>query len=437
MAGQAPGTSFAVLLAAMRNLLAIGFVWLCCAAAWVVLGSTIVYRTGESSGHLNHEVQALWGPPRTQSPPAAAWRENKKVKELVTNYDAQGRPLVASIEREQWVDHPVALSRSNVSVRLRLEHRRKGLLWFPTYEVEFQGRYAFHNDDTQSQRINLSFPLEKGDVVHDGFKVLDGQGRWVETSLENNEAGWSDSFAPDETREYEISYRSRGMSVWRYGLPNRGLTGTAGRARDFLLRVETNFPDVDFPAGSLSPSTQQRIAGGWRGSWKFDSIVTTSSIAIELPQKLNPGPLASRITFFAPVGLLFFFFVVALFAGVRGLNIHPMNYFFFGCAFFAFHLLFAYLLDHVPVLPAFALSSAVSVFLVITYARLFVGWNFALLEMGLSQLVYLVVFSFTFFWEGFTGLAITIGAILTLFLMMQVTGRHDWRKASVPIAART
>jgi len=421
----------------MRNLLAIGFVWLCCAAAWVVLGSTIVYRTGESSGQLNREVQALWGPPRTQSPPAAVWRESKKVKELVTNYDAQGRPLVASIEREKWVDHPIALSRSNVSVRLRLEHRRKGLLWFPTYEVEFQGRYAFHNDATQTRRVELSFPLEKGDVVHDGFKVLDRQGRWVETSLDNNNATWSDSFASDETREYEISYRSRGMSVWRYGLPNQGLTGTAGRARDFWLQVETNFADVDFPPGSLSPSTQGRVPGGWRGSWKFDSIVTTSSIAIELPQKLNPGPLASRITFFAPVGLLFFFFVVALFAGARGRTIHPMNYFFFGCAFFAFHLLFAYLLDHLPVLPAFAVSSAVSVFLVISYARLFVGWRFALLEMGLSQLVYLVVFSFTFFWQGFTGLAITIGAILTLFMMMQVTGRYEWRKAGVPLAART
>ena len=136
------------------------------------------------------------------------------------------------------------------------------------------------------------------------------------------------------------------------------------------------------------------------------------------------------------MGLLFFFFVVAVFAQLQGQNIHPMNYFFFGCAFFAFHLLFAYLLDHLPIFPAFALSSAVSVFLVVTYSRLFVGWRFALVEMALSQLVHLVVFSFTFFWQGFTGLAITVGAILTLFIMMQVTGRHEWGKAGQPIAAK-
>ncbi len=82
------------------------------------------------------------------------------------------------------------------------------------------------------------------------------------------------------------------------------------------------------------------------------------------------------------------------------------------------------------------MSSAVSLFLVITYARLFVGWRFALVEMALPQLVYLVAFSFTFFWQGFTGLAITVGAILTLFIMMQVTGRYEWSKGAPPLAAR-
>lgn len=58
------------------------------------------------------------------------------------------------------------------------------------------------------------------------------------------------------------------------------------------------------------------------------------------------------------------------------------------------------------------------------------GWKFALREMGIAQVLYLVLFSYTFFWEGFTGLAITIGAIATLFFVMQVTGRTDWSHAS-------
>ncbi|MBI5070869.1 MAG: hypothetical protein HZB56_21825 [Deltaproteobacteria bacterium] len=64
--------------------------------------------------------------------------------------------------------------------------------------------------------------------------------------------------------------------------------------------------------------------------------------------------------------------------------------------------------------------------LVVTYARHFVGWRFALREMALAQVLYLVLFSATFFWKGYTGLAITAGAIATLFVIMQITGRLDW-----------
>jgi len=47
-------------------------------------------------------------------------------------------------------------------------------------------------------------------------------------------------------------------------------------------------------------------------------------------------------------------------------------------------------------------------------------------EAGVAQFVYLVLFSFAFFFDGFTGLAITVGAILTLFVTMQTTARVSW-----------
>src|SRR5260221_11196704 len=103
-----------------------------------------------------------------------------------------------------------------------------------------------------------------------------------------------------------------------------------------------------------------------------------------------------------------------------------MNYFFLACAFFAFHLLLAYLCEHVSIHAAFAISSAVSILLVVTYLRLVVNLRFALVDAGLAQLIYLVLFSYAFFFEGFTGLAVTIGAVLTLFVVMQMTGRIQW-----------
>jgi inner membrane protein involved in colicin E2 resistance len=103
-----------------------------------------------------------------------------------------------------------------------------------------------------------------------------------------------------------------------------------------------------------------------------------------------------------------------------------MHYFFLATSFFAFHLLLAYLADHISIHLAFAVCSAVSLFLVVSYLRIVAGPRFAFVEAALAQLVYLVGFSYAFFFQGYTGLAVTIGAILSLFLVMQMTARIDW-----------
>ena len=121
-----------------------------------------------------------------------------------------------------------------------------------------------------------------------------------------------------------------------------------------------------------------------------------------------------------------FFFLIFILSTLRGIDLHPMNYFFLACAFFAFHLLMAYLVDHVSIHVAFAAASLVSIALVVSYLRLVVNTRFALMDAGLAQLIYLVLFSYAFFFEGFTGLAVTIGAIVTLFVVMQMTGRIRW-----------
>ena len=122
-----------------------------------------------------------------------------------------------------------------------------------------------------------------------------------------------------------------------------------------------------------------------------------------------------------PILLLLF-----IFGTVRGLNLHPMHYFFLAAAFFSFHLLLAYLVDHLLIHYAFVLASAVSIFLVISYMRLILGTRLAFVEIGLGQFIYLVLFSYTFFFEGYTGLTITLLGIATLFAAMQFTARVDW-----------
>jgi hypothetical protein len=411
----------------MRRLLAIGIVWLGCTAAWAILGSTLGVRSGMASGGLLPEVHALWGPPLEQAPPSATGVETHREVRTETRYDEKAKSYF-DVRREVEVttERELPLASTRVAARLGLEHRRKGLLWFPTYGVDFRGAYVFRNPTAEARLAKVVFPLRQQGVVYDGFEVQDGDGRPVEATFAEGQVRFGRTLAAGEALAFEVRYRTRGTGVWGYGTPGKGLGPEDGRARDFRLELETDFAEVDFPAGTMSPTRHGPVAGGWRGTWESPQIVGSQIIGLELPQRLNPGPFAAQLTLFAPVSLLFFFFVSAILLAADGRSLHPMHHFLVGCAFFAFHLLFAYLIDHVAIGVAFGLSSAVALLLVVSYGRLFLGLRTAFLRLGLPQLVFLVLFSWTFFWKGFTGLAITVGAIATLFVVMQMTGRKDW-----------
>ncbi len=404
----------------IRRYVVLGVVWAGCTAAWMLLGTTLLVRSGETSSSLVEEVHQLWGPPLDQGAPGGQYTEQRPREERRTLYDANGRPYESTVQKLEDVSFPLPLVSTHARIGLALEHRQKGLLWFPTYAADFDGGYALLNDTAVKRVVTMSFPLPARGAIYDGFEVLDDQGQPLPAEVDGGAAHWRVTVEPGARHAFRVRYRTRGTSTWTY----RPAGGGSSVIRDFSLELRSNVRGVDFSPGSISPSGAISEGHGWRGRWEFRSLVGSAPISLELPQKTNPGPLAARITFFAPVALLFYFFVVGLLAEGRGHRLHPLSWFLIGCAFFADHLLFAYLADHVPLWVALSLSSVVSILLAVTYAQWLVGWHFALREMGLAQLVYLVGFSLTFLLKGFTGLSITVGAILTLFLMMQVTGRR-------------
>jgi inner membrane protein involved in colicin E2 resistance len=227
-----------------------------------------------------------------------------------------------------------------------------------------------------------------------------------------------------------VAYRSQGLDAWRYRLGD----GIA-QVHDFVLTMTTNFKDIDFADDTLSPTAKEPQPAGWRLTWQYSNLVSGFQIGMTMPGKLQPGPLAGEISYFAPVSLFFFFFLMFILTTMREIDLHPMNYFFLAAAFFAFHLLLAYLVDHISIHLAMVIASLISIALVVSYLRLVVGARFAAVEAGGAQLIYLVLFSYAFFWKGFTGLSITIISIATLFVVMQATGRIRWSEklASLPL----
>lgn len=413
----------------IKRIAAIAFIFLCATVAWAILGATIFQRTYASDNSSAVRVESTWGAPQNQLPPRASYDEIVAKKEVTTENGKQKEVL--TLEK---VTNLLPLESSNLIVDLNLEHRQKGLLWYSTYKVGFDGAYQFRNPTDKEQTVAFTLNFPTAQAIYDDlvFTVDDVP---ITLKNENNSASGTARVAAGKTANLKVAYKSQGLNDWHYSLgSSAGSAGTgAGPAnvaqvRDFTLKMSTNFKDIDFPENTLSPTEKIEGANGWTLNWNYKNLVSGYQIAMTMPEKLQPGPLAGRISFFAPVSLFFFFFLMLIITTLRGIELHPMNYFFLAAAFFSFHLLLAYLVDHVSIHLAFGICSAVSVFLVVSYLRLVVGARFAAREAALAQFIYLVAFSYAFFLKGFTGLAITIGSILTLFVVMQATGKIRWNE---------
>lgn len=411
----------------IKRIAAITFIFLCTAIAWAILGATIFQRTYESDNWSEKSVASTWGAPQNQTPPAATYEETLAIKNVKTE---NGRKIETVTQQKVVKELPLEASRLNVD--LNLEHRQKGLLWYSTYRVGFAGAYAFRNSTDKEQEVTFTLNFPTAQAIYDDlvFTVDDTP---VTLKNEKNSAGGMVKIAPGKTATLKVGYKSQGLNDWSYSLASAtDASSGVARVRDFSLKMTTNFKDIDFPNNTLSPSQKVETGNGWQLSWDYKNLVSGYQIAMTMPEKLQPGPLAGRISFFAPVSLFFFFFLMLIITTLRGIELHPMNYFFLAAAFFSFHLLLAYLVDHISIHLAFATSAVVSIFLVISYLRLVVGIRFAMREAALAQFIYLVAFSYAFFLKGFTGLAITIGSIITLFVVMQATGRIRWKDRFAP-----
>jgi inner membrane protein involved in colicin E2 resistance len=403
------------------RLLAIAVIFFGSTIAWFTLGSSVVVRTGQYDHQLGKEVALLWGGAHTQLAPQAWVARLRQTTETVVETkggQAVSREVTKTVT--DWAPAPMSSTRADAD--LDLEHRQKGLLWYDTYQVAFTGNYVFENPDDVERRLRVKFTFATEHAIYDDFTItIDG----VPADRSGDLSKELETFAtigPRGQVTLAVSYRSRGSGDWRYAFASSGVVDV----RDFVLTLRTNFRAIDFPAGTMSPTEKTENEEGWQLTWRFANLVTGQAIGMDLPNRLNPGPLASRITFFAPVSLLFFLTVMVVLDVLSGEQLHPMNYFFISAAFFSFHLLLAYLVDHISLHTAFVLAAAVSVGLVASYLRVVAGISRRLWPAAAAQTIYLVAFSYAFFFEGLTGLAVTIGAVITLFVLMQMTASVKW-----------
>ncbi|HYY97096.1 MAG TPA: hypothetical protein VE642_00810, partial [Pyrinomonadaceae bacterium] len=193
----------------LKRIIAISFIFVCATFAWMVLGATIFSRTYDSGQTLDGRVALLWGAPQAQSPPSASSQHSvPKTTETVEN--GQKRVVTENVN----VTDTLPLESSRVDVSLDLEHRQKGLLWYSTYKVAFDGTYAFRNNTGQDNvTFTLKFPTDR--AIYDDL-VFTVDGNAVQLTNERNSAVGAARVAPGELATLRVAYRSQGLNDWRY-----------------------------------------------------------------------------------------------------------------------------------------------------------------------------------------------------------------------------
>lgn len=384
----------------VKNIISIIIIFAIACGGWWILGANTHLRSYRTLKNLGNQVHSLWGEVLVQQAPSFSVE-------------------IPGSQQVRWI----MPSQNKVEVELNSDYRKKGLIWYPTYTCKFKGIYTITNTEKVTQKIRFHFDFPSKGGTYDSFGVLLDEKRLLIPIDTHEGIGEIMELAPGDSKKFTINYLTRGISQWQYN-PDRHV----GRVQNLDLTVTTDFFDIDYTEGSLSSMNPKKTATGMSLQWKATDLISRQGMGVIIPEKLNPGPLTTRITFFAPICLLFFFVLVSTIGIMYKIDIHPMHYLFVASGFFAFHLLLSYMVGLIFIHIAFAISAIVSVFLVTAYLSAALGKTFPWKIAAAGQIFFLVLFSYTFFFKGITGLTVAVGSVITLAILMKVTAHVDWNQ---------
>ncbi len=409
----------------LLRIVGIFFVFLFTLVGWLTLAGVTDARSRDSQSTLRDDVGSLWGNAQTQAAPGfqLQWPVEVTTKKDVT--DALGN-VVSTRAETHWETRTqnVDPASSTIGVDLHLDERRRGLLWFPLYDVAFDGTWTYEHREGVPRTLELSFAYPDRNADYDDLHfVVDGKDLARDLRATDGHTTSRMTVDPGQIVTLRVAYTSRGADRWTYQ-PSEGV----GQLEAFALTMNTDFDNVDFTVPGRSPTAKEQATSGpgWTLHWDYARVVSGVGIGMIMPTHIQPGELATDLSVSAPLSLGLFFLWIYVLGLLKDRQVHPINYLFISGGFFSFNLLFAYTADRLPLEWAFALSAGVSVSLVTSYLRLVVGSRFALVEAGIAQLLYQVGFAAAHFADGLTGLTITVLGIVTLFALMQLTGRIEW-----------
>lgn len=372
---------------------------------WLLLAGRLEYRTyGAMSKQLN-SVRQIWGGNLAQPMPSV-------------RYKRFGSD-VSSLSKGE-------IHSSNIAVTLKMDYRKKGLVYYTGYNAEFTGKYKIQNPETENIYLSFIFPYptRQGEGVLQNVKLLvNGKEDIEDTEYQPNLTLWTGVLGPTESLEITVQYDARGLDKFEYGFE------PAQQINNFNMKIDVQgAKELDYAESTMPPTeSSQETEAGKILSWKLDKALTQLNIGVILPDKLNVEKQLSIMMYRAPV--FFVLFLVSLIAIIRlsGENLNFIPIVITSIAYFFFYPLFAYLVIYMGLTLSFIISFAAIGLLILNYIRILYG-----IKIGLSvvtaYIFYLGITSLAALLPEYTGLILTIEAVVLMGIIMQVLSQHKHLK---------
>ena len=230
------------------RLLAIGFIYVCAALAWGVLGGSLVARTGSSIRRLSREVALLWGGKHVQ------WRPRPGLERPRTRHRTDPGARRAGPRGHSRGDEGDGRARDHSP---RQQPRRRGTAPRSAPERTASGTtptpcgseaaWRVHNPTRSTGASIVKFAFPSPDAIYDGFVFTVGSAqRAAVTDLSQGVDSAVVDVPPGAEVPMEIAYTSRGLGDWTYAFARQGV---ARVRRTSGSQMKTDFEAIDFPAG--------------------------------------------------------------------------------------------------------------------------------------------------------------------------------------------
>ena len=402
------------------------------------INALLIERMSRRDGAVSEVARMAGGPQRVAGPfVLGSLTESRVLPSTAPDQEAQ----VKTRQRD------VALPLSNMTVSTTIEEmpRNRGLYTVQTYvaRVVMQGEFTVSHSLTREEktvawnRALLAFRISDATFL-DAIEQASWNGNpisaadWTEPNIIALELPL-DTLTPDAKIPFSLTVLLRGSGSIHF----------APTARSWDLRVQTNANTPSF-VGDILPVMREVTNSGTTAQWRagaFASNFNCSPYCSSTEQLLQQKAPILGISFLPAVEsytkiyravkyqsffLLFTFAVYILFELVAKARLHPIQYFFVGCALTLFYLFLLAFAEHIGFSAAYGLAT-------VTLGGIIVGYSHAILrDRRQTALIGSLIFSlYGFFYsilleQDFALLYGSLGLTVALGTLMYVTRNVNW-----------